>query len=357
MRIQYIAWVCVVIFVAGCGSDDGPSTPGPVSEQLTWIGSFTGGGVRGAVSLDLVKTEEKIAGNMVVTRVPELKAPELLLVSGTLENGNLHLELDSSRVFYGFTMTIDAVVDTSLVLAGTIEYPLAGVDDSFAARILPEESVTLLGTLLVPATVRAMVWDGTRIWLSTLNDDYLRITSDGGFIDQVTVLYNGAHWTSNALTYDGTNLLGFLPITVIGPGGTVNGSKIIEFDQGGIERSYEITHRTDGLAYDGTRPWSLDVLDRSLAAFDASGTITDRVSIDVPDPYHLEFDGGYFWTVSWYTLRLFKVGTDGRAVSVIDVPLSSSSPYQAGLAVSEGRIWYGQEISIEQTRIYRFQIE
>ena len=345
-----------VLLIAGC-SDDEPSSPETVSEQITLIGSFTGGGVRGAVSLDLVKTKNDVEGDMVITRVPDLKAPEHLLVMGTLENEVLHLELDTRRIYYAYTMTIDANVDTSLNLSGKLEYPVAGVDDSLFARRLPEDRVTLLGSFDVPTSVRSMVWDGSHFWLSTLNDDYLTFTPEGNFVDQITVLYNGAHWTSGALTHDGTHLLGFLPTTVIGPGGTVNGSRLIEFDAGGINRTYELSHRTDGLAFDGARYWSLDVLDRSLAGFDASGAISERIPTEVPDPYHLEWDGEQFWTVSWYTLRLYKVGTDGRATAVLDVPFSSSSPYQSGLAVDGSHIWYGQEVALERTRIYRLQAE
>ena len=77
------AGVLSLFLIAGCSNDE-PSAPGTVSEQITWIGSFTGGGVRGAVSLDLVKTRNDIEGDMVITRVPDLKAPEHLLVMGTL---------------------------------------------------------------------------------------------------------------------------------------------------------------------------------------------------------------------------------------------------------------------------------
>ena len=357
MQTRY-GWVAFLsaLLVAGCGEDE-PSSPGTVSEQITWIGSFTGGGVNGAVSLDLVTTNSDIEGEMVITRVPDLKAPEHLLVLGTLENGILHLELDSRRVYYPYTLTIDANVDTSLDLSGKLDYPLAGVNDSLFARALPEGRVTLLGSFDVPTTVRSMVWDGSHFWLSTLGDDYLTFTPAGSFAEQITVLYNGSHWTSDALTYDGTHLLGFLPITVIGPGGTVNGSRLFEFDAGGIDRTYELSHRTDGLAHDGAQYWSVDVLDRSLAGFDASGTIFERIPVEVPDPYHLEWDGEQFWTVSWYTLRLYKVGTDGRATAVIDVPVSSSSRFQSGLAVNGSTLWYGQEVALERTRIYRLQAE
>ena len=111
------------------------------------------------------------------------------------------------------------------------------------------------------------------------------------------------------------------------------------------------------MAFDGARYWSLDVLDRSLAGFDASGAISERIPAEIPDPYHLEWDGEQFWTVSWYTLRLYKVGMDGRAIAVVDVPFSSSSLYQSGLAMDGSHIWYGQEVALERTRIYRLQAE
>ena len=356
MRARYGYAFVLYVLAAGC-NDDTTSPRVPVTRSLTSVGSFTEGGVRGALSLEAEVSDRDVIGELVITRVPDLGAPEYLFVRGTLDD-SLHLELDTSRIAYQYTFTLDAAADTSFNLSGNISYPVAGLLTPFTAHAIDEHAVNVQLSYVVPTYVRSMVWDGSRLWLSTLSDEFLRFNEQGQFQDQVIIYYSsGIRWTSGALTFDGTHLLGFLPTTIIGPGGSINGSAMFEFDETGILRRYELPHRTSGLAYDGADYWSLDWAARRLVQFDGSGALLDSVAVEVPDPYHLEFDGQHFWTMSWYTLRLYELGTDGHAIAVFDVPHSSSGQVQTAIAAEGNDIWYSEQVALEQTRVYRLQPE
>jgi hypothetical protein len=356
MRVRYEYLFVLSVLAFGCGDETTAPTP-PVSESHTWIGSFTEGGVRGALSLEIVTENSEFTGALVITRVPDLSAPEHLFVRGTIDD-SLHLELDTDRIAYQYTFTLDAEVDSSLDLSGSISYPVAGVFTSFTAHPIPKRSVNVQLSYELSTYVRSMVWDGSRLWLSTLSDEFLRFNEAGEFQDQVIVYYSeGIRWTSGALTYDGTYLLGFLPTTIIGPGGTINASALYEFDENGIHRRYELPHRTVGLAYDGALYWSLDSQARQLVQFDALGAVKDSVEIDVPDPHHLEFDGQYFWTMSWYTMRLYQVDPFGHAVAMFDVPVSNPGQVPTAIAVQGAAIWYSEVVGLEHSRIYKLTPE
>lgn len=336
----------------GCDDSTGPGDP-IESVPLTWIGTLADSESTGALTIDLVQRGESLTGDVVVTTIPEMPAVEHLLVRGTLRDGALHLELDSDRIPYQFSFTLDGELDAALLLTGSLSYPAAGLEASIACRPLARGEVTVESSFDVPYAVKAMVFDGSKLWLSTIGDDYLRMTTAGTLEDRVVVLYNDAHWTSGALTFDGSKLLGFLPTTVQGPGGTRNESAMFEFDDAGISRRYDLPHRTSGLAFDGAGTWSLEVGTRTLFRFDASGAILDSLRIDVPDPYHLEFDGTSFWTTSWYTLALYRVDMEGRTAAVYELPLESPLGFQAGIAVEGSRLWFGRSIALGETRIYR----
>ena len=356
MRSRYGYVFGLTLFAAGCNDDVTNPTP-PVSESHSWIGSFTEGGVRGALSLDIVTEGNEFTGALVITRVPDLSAPEYLFVRGTIDD-SLHLELDTDRIAYQYMFTLDAEVDSSLDLSGSISYPVAGLFTSFTAHPIVKRSVNVQLSYELSTYVRSMVWDGSSLWLSTLSDEFLRFNEAGEFQDQVIVYYSeGIRWTSGALTYDGTYLLGFLPTTIIGPGGTINASAMYEFDENGIHRRYELPHRTAGLAYDGALYWSLDSQARQLVQFDASGAVKDSIEIDVPDPHHLEFDGQYFWTMSWYTMRLYQVAPDGHAVAMFDVPVSNPGQVPTASAVQGAAIWYSEVVGLEHSRIYKLSPE
>jgi hypothetical protein len=356
MHARYPVLLVLGVLAAGC-NDDVTSPPPPTSQSLTWIGSFTEGGVRGALSLDIVTEGNKFTGDLVITRVPDLSATERLFVRGTIDD-SLHLELDTDRVAYQYSFNLAAEVDSSDSLSGSISYPVAGLFTSFTAHPIDKRSVNVSLSYDLSTYVRSMVWDGSLLWLSTLSDEFLRFDDSGNFQDQVIVYYaEGIRWTSGALTYDGTYLLGFLPTTIIGPGGTVNGSAMYEFDENGIHRRYELPHRTVGLAYDGALYWSLDSQARQLFQFDALGAVKDSVEIDVPDPHHLEFDGQYFWTMSWYTMRLYQVSPDGHAVAMFTVPVSMPGQEPTAIAVQGATIWYSEVVGLEHSRIYKLTPE
>src|SRR5258705_9960473 len=101
MRARYHYALVFGFLASGCGNDTTAPTP-PVSESHTWIGSFTEGDVRGALSLDIVTENKEFTGALVITRVPDLSAPEYLFVRGTIDD-SLHLELDTDRIAYQYT--------------------------------------------------------------------------------------------------------------------------------------------------------------------------------------------------------------------------------------------------------------
>ena len=357
MRIRYHALI-LGFMVAGCG-DDTTAPPPPTPESRTWIGSFTEGGVRGALSLDIVTEGNKFTGDLVITRVPELDAQPRLFVRGTIDD-SLHLELDTDRIAYQYTFNLDAAVDSSDSLSGSISYPVAGLFTSFIAHPIDKRSVNVSLSYDLSTYVRSMVWDGSSLWLSTLSDEFLRFNDAGVFQDQVIVYYPGSQdirWTSGALTYDGTYLLGFLPTTILGPGGAISASALFEFDETGVHRRYELPHTTAGLAYDGALYWSLDSEARQLFQFDATGAVKDSIEIDVPDPHHLEFDGQYFWTMSWYTMRLYKVSPEGHVVAMFDVPVSTPGQIPTAIAVQGATIWYSEVVGLEHSTIYKLSPE
>jgi hypothetical protein len=355
MRLRYHAFALGLLIVAGCGGNDTTAPPPPTTESHTWIGSFTEGGVRGALSLEASVTDGNVTGQIVITRVPTLNVAEHMYVYGTMDD-SLHLALDTNRVAYQFTFNIDAALDSSNNLSGTITYPLAGLFTSFTAHTIAERDVSTILSYDIPTYVRSMVWDGARLWVSTLNDEFLRFNDHGVFQDQIIVYYApGIRWTSGALTFDGRYLLGFLPTTIQNPGGTVNGSSLYKFDETGIKSRYEISHRTWGLAYDGEDYWSLDLEQRQLVQLDTSAVVLDSLAIDVPDPYHLEYEGGHFWTMSYYTARMYQVDANGQATAVYVVPHTLSGQIETSIAVQNNDIWYSEEVGFERTRIYKLE--
>jgi hypothetical protein len=353
MRKRSGCLLLLALLAAGC--NDNTTAPPPTPEPLTWIGSYSDGSGSGTLSLDIVKTGNNLTGEVVITRVPELDRVAELFVRGTFQNGVLHAELDTHRIPYQYTFTIDADTDASSNLSGTVVYPLAGVNAPVVLRPLPRRTLAIERSFVIPSAVFAMVFDDSLLWLSTLNFDYLRFTPDGVFQDKVAVYYGDAHWVSDALTFDGTHLIGVLPTSTQGPGGTVNGSHVFEFNAAaGITRTYDLPFRTSGLAWDGTYYWSLT--GHQLKRFDATGAVSDSVAIDVPDAYHLEFDGAHFWTTSWYTLKLYEVGQDGKAIAIVDLPLENTGGFQSGIAVEGSYLWYGEELALESTKLFRLRI-
>jgi hypothetical protein len=340
----------------------GPVEPTPPTTQIAWVGQFTSGSDQGPIVFDLFQTGTAVSGETVFSS-PGLAsiAPAHLFVVGTLQDGILQLD-HPGPLPPEFIFTVDAGIDPEGNLAGSLALSYPPLHADVVCRPLPRGKASIELAVNVPVTVKAMVFDGVHVWLSTTgDDDYVRMQTDGSLVDNVPVLLpGGAHWTSDALTYDGDMLWGHLPLTIQDPSGTHNASRIIGFDsRGQVARTFQIEHRTLGLAFDGSRYWSLDGESLRLYAFDTTGTVQASVPIEVPDPSHLEFDGEHFWTLGWAMSRLYALDADGRAVRIYDLPVSGFR-FHSGIAVEGAYLWYGQADPIQRqssTDLYRLRLD
>lgn len=344
MRLQLLPGLAAL---ALCSCSDDPVTPGPspdpVPVPLQWIADFTSAGAHGTLLADVVVRSGAVEGE-VVFRELETGRQEHLFVRGTHDGSRLHLELDRDRVPYVFDFTLDADVDGAGALSGTMAFSPSALAADLAGRLLERGSVALTASVIRPSTVVALAFDGRHVWLSTPGHDYLLLNPDATDAGAVTVFYGSqAHWTSSALTFDGTNLWGFLPVTVIGPGGPHNESKLLEFTAtGNIVNEVSLGHRTAGLAYDGTDFRSLDPDSRWIYRFDRSGAVLDSVDVEVPDAVYLEFDGAGFWTLGWFVQKLYRLDGAGRIREVYDPPDPGGFFGPAGLALDGSALWYGR---------------
>ena len=227
---------------------------------------------------------------------------------------------------------------------------------AFACHLLARRRVTSDEVHDVPYSVLAIVYDGQRIWLSTTGDDYPRLSTSGVVVDTVKVYYRGAHWTSGVLAFDGGLLWGALPGSVTWPGGaTQDYSEILAFDANGRgPDSLRLWRRSAGLAYDGADFRSLhgSWIDR----FDRTGAVLDSLSLGIPDPVHLEYDGGRFWTLGWYLKRLYEVDAEGRVVSICDLPGESTGSLPCGIAAEGTHLWYA-ESHVGSTTVHRLTVQ
>ncbi len=364
-RASTLALACLGALLASSCEDNGPAGPVepiPPTTQIAWVGQFTSGSDQGPIVFDLFQTGTTVTGETVFSS-PGLAsiAPAHLSLWGTLQDGTLQL-VRPGPVPPEVTFTVDASIDPQGNLAGSMALSYPPLQADLVCRPLPRGKTTIELAVNVPMVVKAMVFDGVHLWLSTTgDDDYVRMQTDGSLVDSVPVLLSGgAHWTSDALTYDGDMLWGHLPLTIQDPSGTHNASRIIGFDSHGqVARTFQIEHRTHGLAFDVSRYWSLDGESLRLDAFDGSGTVQASFKIDVPDPSHLEFDGAHYWTLGWAMRRLYALDADGRAVRIYDLP-GRGFRFHSGIAVEGTHLWYGHANPLQSpstTALYRLRLD
>jgi hypothetical protein len=296
--------VTAALFV-GCGDDDvsGPgATPEPA--RTVWQGSYSSGdqGDRGRFVLDIVNVGGEVTGEIVIrSNVFEYPYDHLYL-KGVENDGALDLQLDKSKIAYQFDFSLQGATGPGGTLDGALVHPTYGLNADFECHSIDVGTLTVESSRDLNAAVLGLAFDGDAVWASTAGDDFIRMNTNGAILDTVVVyLRPGVHWTSDALTSDGTNLFGHLPITVAGGGGTTNESDIEEFTKDGtIVRSFRIDQRTSGLAWDGTHLWSLPVGSDTLYSFDGSGTTIESHAIGVPDLVDVAYDGSDFWCIGWF---------------------------------------------------------
>ena len=329
-----ISFACLCLLLAGCAESPTGVPAAPVAR--TWIGTFANGTVPGDIVIDLVQSGDEVSGEVVFGQAPT----EHLPVQGTLEGDSLQLATPAT----GFSFILRGRLRADASLEGHMAFSLTGLDADLSCRPLPRLRVSTELSVDVPYAVKAMVFDGGELWLSTATSDYVRMSVAGAIRDTVVVYYRpNTHWTSGALTSDGSRLWGFLPGTAISPSGSYDYSDLVSFNAAGRSPdSLRLWHRTGGLAYDGNDFWSLRADSPRLYRLQPSGVVVDSLQLGIPDAVHLEFDGQHFWTLGWYLKRLYQCNAAGETVAVGDLPGQHSGSFDGGLAVAGANLWYAE---------------
>ncbi len=345
--------LCCGISLAGCDKHPTRVLSTPVARA--WIGTFSNESTGGDIVLDLVQTGGELRGEAVIA------APmaQHLYLQGYARGDSFDLALDHSRVPYSFDFTLRARLRPDGWLQGNLAYSPAALAATLTCRPLRRLQVTDEAATEVSYGVGAIAFDGQDLWLSTATDDFVRMTPAGAIRDTVVIYYRGdLRWTSTALTYDGSRLWGFLPGTVMVPGGTnVNYMDVVNFTAAGRSPdSLRLWHRTNGLAFDGADLWSLRSDGPKAYRFTRAGVVTDSVYFGIPDAVHLEFDGRHFWTLGWYMKRLYQCDADGQPVAIGDVPGENTGSSQGGLAVVGSRVWT-VETHLGSSTIHRLTVQ
>lgn len=338
---RWMAWGAVALAVALGGCDKNPVKtipPEPPSESRAWIGTYTSVSMSGDIVLDLVRSGDTVRGELVFSAPWE---PHVF-VSGTMTAESLVISVDRSITPNGAAFDLRARIQTDSSLVGAMSASPAPTGATVTCRALPRLRVVEDLAFDVPHAVKGMVYDGSQMWLSTTGLDYLLMSTAGQITGSVAVFHRNGHWTSDALTFDGSRLWGALP----GAAGTPSGdlllySEILAFDAGGRRPdSTRVWHRTTGLAWDGTHFWSLPHVGSTILRFDGSGVVSDSLHLGIPDAIHLEFDGAHFWTLGWFLPRLYQTDAQGRVVAIGDLPQDPLAFSAGAIAVEGARLWY-----------------
>jgi hypothetical protein len=337
--------------VAGCDKSPVGVAPTP-TQKKAWIGSYSGVSGPGDMVLDLAQTGSAFTGGIV------FGSPDRYLrVSGAADSDSVFLTLDPKYSSNPSDFSLRAQVLTDGSLSGTMSLASSGFNADLTCRALARRTIDTDRIHNIPFAVFGMVYDGGRLWLSTLSN-YVRMNPDGTFADTIVIYHDPlpAHWTSDVVMYDGALLWGVYGITIIGPGGTTNVADLLAFTAGGrTPDSLRIEHRPLGLAHDGAHSWSLRDDPPALLQFDGAGAVTDSLHLGIPDAYRLVFDGVRFWTLGWNLERLYEVNLDGQVLAICDLPGSDFGGLPAGLAVEGSYVWFA-EAGIGASRLHRMTV-
>jgi hypothetical protein len=360
MRL-FLALVALAIFaVIGC--DDKSSGPDRTEPGLTiWLGSNsdTGGVDSGAIMLDLIRNGRKVSAEAVIrSRVLEYPFDHIYF-TGTADGDYIQLHLDTDRMPYDYEFDIQLTVGSGGTLEGSFYHSAYGMTADLECAELESADATADTFIDVRAVTLGLAFDGEHIWISTSGRDYFIMDSTAAIVDTIAVLFEtDMHWTSDALTSDGTLLWGGFPVTVTDPDGSRNESDIIEFTKdGSISRRFRIGHRTSGLAWSGEDLWSISIESDLLYRLGLDGSVLQTVTVDVPDLVDIAFDGEYFWAIGWFFKRLYKISGAGDVLTVYHLPGEHTFVYPAGLAFDGSHFWYNFDTSYLDSRIYRLSVE
>jgi len=339
------------LLAISCSDDNPTKATLPTTTKQAWIGTYTSGLGSGDVILDITQTGSSLAGEVVIGPTASTYAR----LTGVVSSDSMFLSLDPAVGNPAiFSLRLEVHSDTTC--SGTMTVASAGMTADVTCRPLPRRTVDTDETHEIPSSVVTMVYDGSLIWLSA-SEDYARIEpSTGAVVDHVVIHHEpAAVWVSTELMYDGTVVWGMYPITIGGPGGNTNVADLLGFTAAGrTPDSIRVDHRPHGMAYDGSRYWSLRNEPGALTSFDRTGAITDSLHVGIPDGSDLGFDGSRFWVLGFSLERLYEVSTAGEVVAICDLP-STGPSFKVGLATEGSHIWFGED-RISSTTLHRMTL-
>jgi hypothetical protein len=349
-----------ILLLAQFGCEEDSSRPDPVEPyQLILLGSYADDeqGDQGVILLDLEFAGAELTGHAVIkSRVNESPLLNVYL-KGSSDGDDIQLDLDKEKIPYQYELTITATMGTGHDLTGTFSYPLGDLEAEFQAVTLETADAAVDTLVDLDVSTSGLAFDGEDIWVSTVTKDHILMNLDCAFVDTIAVFIRDAHWTSDALTSDGTHLWGHLPVTVQGGGEVRNESDIQKFTKEGvIIDSFRIPFRATGLAHDGEYLWSLAADSGSLIRFDDQGTILESIELGLPDLVDIEYDGVYFWGIGWFMKRLYRIDSEGRVLRVYHLPGETGIIFPSAIVFDGEQFWYAFNTSYLDSRIYKMTV-
>jgi len=342
--------IAAILFLTSCKDD---STGNFQTLALDFTGVWQGGytdTVRndsGTFVVEISQNKDAVRGELVMKSFTSNKTADLF-IKGTVSGTHLAVSLDSASIPYRFEFILQASLTDSQHLSGNFRYFADSLNAVFRIRKLHKGNITVIDSIDIKPSVRSITCSAGQLWVSTL-DNYFILTTQPAIVDSLIVLIDigsvtDLRWTSGTLASNGTVLWGDLPSSISnGP----DFSHILKFSkQGVVLKTFDIPHRTNGLAFDGRNLWSLNVFQNTADCFDTTGVFTGRIPIRVPDAIHLEHTpDSCFWCLGWYLKELYKVGIDGNIRSVYDLPKGILNYYPVGIAFDGTHFWYSRENS------------
>jgi len=296
--------------------------------------------------LDVEQTGTAVTGEIVYGGEPA----EHFFLAGTLNGSDLRMNLDPARGPYTFTFLLEASVQNNGSLLGDMQLSTGSWVANFQAPVLLRRQAVLKAHYDMPYAVKSLAFDGQYLWLGTINDDYVRVTTAGGVVDTIPIFWYGdVHWTSSTLAWDGHEMWGTLP----GNSAAGEFDTVFGFNTAGrTGDSLVIHHRSQGLAYTGLNGW-WSLANSTLRHFDGTGAIVDSVHIGVPDAVHLDYGNTQFWTLGWFLRRLYGLNIDGSIAWIADLP-GDDDP--TGIAFEGPEVWVARTNTGHAT-LYQIAIE
>jgi hypothetical protein len=348
-------------FVTNC-SKNSTGTNQDLTSNIsgTWRGDYFTAAKNdsGTFIVEITRHGEGFSGEAVL-KSSIRNEPHYLFIKGTVSKDEISIELNKDEIPYQITFMLQAVLIDSQHFAGDFFYSPENLNAVIRCEKLKKGSCEIIDLFEVPnTTVISMAFDGSNIWLSTVFNDYIKLSTASIMVIDTVVVYDekNQHWTSDALTSDRIFLWGHLPLVV---SNRVE-SRIIKFNKAGaIVNIFQIPHRTSGLAFDGNLLWTLNESESKLYQFDDSGNIYKNLYINLPDVIQLEYGQNHFWSLGWFFKKLFKIDKTGKVMAVYDLPEGPEYFSQAGIAFDGTYFWYARNYDppISHSTIYRLLLD